>query len=147
MTDVANFADILDMPATEIERPKPIPTGTYIAMVQGMPRFDKSAKKQTPFYEFTLKLLEAQDDVDADALSAMGGIADKTMRLTFYITEASVWRLKEFLETLGIDLDGSTLRAGVEEAPGKQCGIYVRHVPNQDGTGFFAEIGKTLRVE
>ena len=77
------FASVLDMPASDIERPKPLPVGSYVCVVQGQPRIDKSAKKQTEFVEYTLKLLEALDDVDADGLEAVGGIKDKTTKVTF----------------------------------------------------------------
>ena len=53
---MANFEDILDKPATEIDRPKPLPIGEYVWTIQGLPRYDKSKEKQTPFYEFTCKL-------------------------------------------------------------------------------------------
>ena len=42
MNDKPNFASILDEAPTEIDRPKPIPTGTYLCRVQGTPTYDKS---------------------------------------------------------------------------------------------------------
>ena len=59
------FESILDRPSAEIDRTvKPLPVGSYVAIVQGQPRIDKSSKKQTEFSEYTMKLLEAKDDVD-----------------------------------------------------------------------------------
>lgn len=143
-----SFGSILDRAPSEIEKPKPLPQGSYITQIVGQPRFDKSTKKQTEFVEFTHKLLSAGDDVDADELKAIGGIKDKTMKNTFYLTEASVWRLKEFLEHCGIDMEAAeSLRAGIEETPGVQVGLFIGHEASQDGTSIFARVGKTFVVE
>lgn len=143
-----NFGALLDKPGSEIERPKPLPQGSYVAMVQGLPRFDKSAKKQTEFVEFTLKLVEAGEDVDADELKEMGGLVDKTIKDTYYITEGSLWRLKDFLANCDLDADGDeSLRELLEETPGKTIGIFIKHEASQDGTSVFARVGKTFKVE
>ena len=143
-----SFASILDRAPSEIEKPKPLPQGSYITVLVGQPRFDKSTKKQTDFVEFQHKLLSAQDDVDEDELKALGGIKDKVMKNTFYLTEGATWRLKEFLEHCGIDMDEvESLREAVEQTPGKQVGVFVNHEASQDGTSVFARIGKTFVVE
>ena len=141
-----SFSSILDRAPSEIEKPKPLPQGSYITVLVGQPRFDKSAKKQTDFVEFQHKLLSAQEDVDEDELKALGGIKDKVMKNTFYLTEGATWRLKEFLEHCGIE-EGDSLRAMIEETPGAQVGIFLNHEASQDGTSVFARIGKTFVVE
>ena len=141
-----NFGSILDRAPSEIEKPKPLPQGSYITVLVGQPRFDKSAKKQTEFVEFTHKLLAAQEDVDEDELKSMGGIKEKVMKNTFYLTEGAAWRLKEFLEHCGID-EADSLREMIEETPGKQVGIFINHEASQDGTSVFARVGKTFVVE
>ena len=141
-----NFGSILDRAPSEIEKPKPLPQGSYITQIVGQPRFDKSSKKQTEFVEFTHKLLQAQDDVDEDELKALGGVKDKVMKNTFYLTESAAWRLKEFLEHCGIE-EGDSLREMIEETPGKQVGVFINHEASQDGTSVFARVGKTFVVE
>lgn len=143
-----NFGALLDKPGSEVERPKPLPQGSYTAMVQGLPRFDKSAKKQTELVEFTLKLLSAGEDVDAAELAELGGLADKTIKDTYYITEGSLWRLKDFLANCDLDAEGdASLRELLEETPGKQIGVFIRHEASQDGQSIFAHVGKTFKVE
>ena len=63
------FASILDRPSGDTEKPKPLPVGTYSAMVKGLPEEGKSSQKKTPFVKFTLQLLQAADDVDPEALA------------------------------------------------------------------------------
>lgn len=46
---MADFTSILNKPMAETERPKPLPVGTYLCMVQGQPEFGESNQKKTPF--------------------------------------------------------------------------------------------------
>lgn len=139
-----NFADILNKPSNEVEKPKPLPAGTYTAVVKGQPRFDKSQKKQTPFVEFTLGILAAGEDIDPDELKESLGetpLGDKTMKNTFYLTDTSLWRLKDFLEALGLDVNtDASLAQLIEETPGMQCTITIGHRASEDGRSMFAEI-------
>lgn len=143
-----SFGALLNTPPSETERPKPLPTGSYVAMVQGLPRMDKSSQKQTEFVEFTLKLISAGDDVDAEELEAMGGLADKTIKDTYYLTENSLWRLKDFLANCGIDVENvESYAVALEDTQGKQVGVAIKHEPSRDGTSIFARVGKTFLVE
>lgn len=146
-----SFGSILDRAPSEIEKPKPAPVGSYVTVLVGQPRFDKSTKKQTEYAEFTHKFLSAGEDVDEDELKAYLGdrkLSEITMKNTYYLTEGAVWRLKEFLEHCGIDMEEvESLREGIEETPGKQVGIFINHEASQDGTSVFARIGKTFVVE
>lgn len=144
-----NFASVLDAPASELERPKPLPVGSYTGIIAGLPRFDKSKKKQTPFVEFTIKLTSAMDDVDPAELEQMGGLVDKTMKHTLYDTPDAGYRIKEFLlNDLGLELDDSdSLRPLLDQTPNMPIGIAVIHEPSQDGQSVFARIGSTFRVE
>lgn len=142
-----NFGAILDTPSQEIERPKPLPQGTYTCVVNGLPRMDKSAKKGTEFVEFNLNILAAGEDVDEDALSEMGGIAGKSTRHTFYLTDASIWRLKKFLDDCGIEEEDLTLRQRLGLTPGRQVVCHIKHSPSDDGTSVYANVASTTPVE
>src|ERR1700757_2078496 len=112
------FESVLDRTSSDIEAPKPIPVGTYHVMVQGQYREDKSTKKQTPFVEFTLKVIAPMEDVDDDALEAFlsrksGGnkkLQDVTLKYTFYTTEEAVYRLGKFLDVLDAGDTDQSLR-------------------------------------
>ena len=145
-----NFGSILDQPASSAERPKPWPVGSYIAMVKGLPRKDKSSKKQTEFIEYTLQPISAiEGTVDEDALEEFGGFGeDKTIRLTFYFTEKSTYRHKEFLyDDLQIEEDPEASHWDLaQQTPGQQCVIHIKHTPSDDGKGFYSEIAGTAPV-
>ena len=159
-----SFASILDRAPSEIEKPKPLPQGSYITSIVGQPRHDKSSQKQTPLVEFQHKIISAGDDVDADELEAYLTMPDKTkkklsdiiLKNVYYTTDNAAWRLKDFLKHCGLNMgdeetgeagDYDSLRQAVEDTPGKQVGIYVKHTPFQDGTGVRAEVGRTFVVE
>lgn len=149
------FASILDQQSTEVERPKPLPVGTYICVVNGLPRFDKSSKKQTEFVEFNLRPLQAMDDVDDEALTtaltrgngSSKALQDMTIRATYYLTEDAIWRLKKFLDDCGIDEEGLTLRQRIDQSSGRQVAANLRHEASEDGQAIFARLKDTAAVE
>lgn len=152
-----SFSEILDRAPSEIEKPKPIPPGTYTTILVGVPRQDKSAKKQTPFVEFSHKMIAAGEDVDQEALTealtspdgSTRALQDVTMKNTFYLTENSAWRLKDFLKDCGFNTDdeSTTLREMIEQSSGHTVNIHVKHEPSQDGQTFFATVGGTSATE
>lgn len=148
MSPAPNFGALLDKAPTEVVRPKSLPEGQYLWVVQGLPRYDKSSKKQTEFTEFTLKCLQAGPDVDQDDLTEAGGIEDKTMKITFYHTENGIYRLDEFHEHCGIDLSiEASRRDRNDECMNSQVVGFIKHEPSNDGTTTFAKIGKTANAE
>ncbi len=153
--DTPSFESILDTPASEVSRPKPIPQGTCLGMVKGLPRYDKSTKKGTPFSEYTIQLMEAQKDVDEDALEealTKGNgdvipLRDRSQRITFYHTPDSLWRLVKFLKDLGLEPENNESVGELEQqAPGRQLYVHVKHSPSDDGETMFANIDKTAPV-
>lgn len=149
-----NFAGILYRQAGDVERPKPLPIGPYIWKVKGLPEYGESNTKKTPYVEFTCIPLQATDEVDVEALeealtrkSGKKQLADMVQKLTFYLTEDALWRLKEFLkDTLGIEEGDKTLAAMIDEAPNCEFIGEIRHTPTKDGKGVFANIGTTYAM-
>lgn len=147
--DQPNFGSILDRPSGSIEPPKPMPVGEYVFVIQGQPRQDKSERKGTEFVEFTCKPIQALDSVDQDALKEFGGLGEATQRLTFYLTEKSVYRLNQFiLDDLQIDNDGgeTRLRELISQTPGAQFIGTIKHTPSDDGKAVYANITNTAPV-
>jgi hypothetical protein len=103
LTKAPNFASIMDESPDHVEQPKARPVGPYIFIV-GAPTHGKSKQKGTPFVQFPLRALSAEDGVDPDALEEAGGIDGFKTSITFYKTEDSIFRLDLFHEHCGIDL-------------------------------------------
>lgn len=151
-----NFTSLLDQAPTEVVRPKAAPVGSYLWIVKGLPRIDKSSKKQTEFTEFTLQCVAAGNDVDKDDLetwlTAADGskktISDLIMQATFYSTEKSIYMLDEFHENCGIDLSAPNKRTTrSEECVNHEVVGYIRHEASNDGKSTFARFGKWAKAE
>lgn len=145
-----SFSAILDQTVTEVVRPKPIPVGTYTCIVDGVPKLDKTKSADpTDVIEFTLKPVQAGADVDQAALQeALNGktLSDVKLRLTFYGTEAAIYRLDAFLiEHLGVE-PGTSRKEMVAQAPGRQVLATVVHAASKDGQAIYANVGSTARV-
>ena len=156
-----NFQSVLDTPSDEIDRTvKQLPVGSYLAVVSGQPEYGKSSQKQTEQVDFSMKILEARDDVDEDALEeyltkadgTVKKLSDCTIKNRFYITENSMFRLMNFLDHLDGVKPGQkgpkdSPRQRISEATGKQCILSVRHKPWNSGEGVTAEVGQTSVAE
>lgn len=150
------FESVLDMPVDIAERPKPLPRGSYLTVVVGQPRLDKSSKKQTEFAEFTHQIIEPLGDVDEDEwkefLTGPDGVrkdpSDITIRNTYYLTKSSAYRLREFLTHCGIEEEkGKPFSQAIAETHGCQVGIHVKHEPWENNEGISARIDRTFPAE
>lgn len=147
-----NMKAILNRPSADAAPPKTFPAGTWLCTVKGLPRFDKSSKKKTDYAEFLLKPMQPQEDVDADALAEFGDFSKKEIKATYYLTDASEFMLKEFLDNCGIpDVDEDdeklTHAQRIDLIPGAQVFVTIKHRASEDGTRMFAEVGGTAKVE
>lgn len=143
----ANFESVLDAPSESIERPKPLPRGTYLTVVTGQPAQTKVGKDQTEAWDFSLKVLQPGPDVDQEALRLYGDVAGKSIRARFFITPDAAYRLRDFLKDhLGIDSNGKTMRQMMAEAPGRSVYATVDLQPSQDGTQMYTNLKNTAKV-
>jgi len=121
---------LLTKEVDKAERPKPIPVGTY-SMLIGAHKFGESSKKKTPFVEFELSFIEAGADVDREALAeveAQKPLSERQHSATFYLTENAMFMLKEFLETVGLEIGaGRTFQDAIPETRGQRVDAYFKH--------------------
>jgi hypothetical protein len=149
---MANFSDILNTPAESITKPKPLPPGTYLSIING-PHKQREVNDK-PVIDITYKTAQAQADVDQTALADAGGIG-RMISQTFFLTnndgQESTWPLLNFLENhLGIEKAGKSLAQMLSEIPGKQVLVTVKHaVYTNKTTGepdIAANVGGTAKV-
>lgn len=153
-----SLSDIMEAESTgKVDRPKPVPQGTYLAKVVGMPEQGTSEKKGTPFIRFGAEFIEAQDDVDEDDLSEWAAREDgssRTLRgtplpkngLTFYKTPDAIFRLDKFYEDLGILEKGKSRTEMAEEAVGQEFIVNINHTTSDDGETTYANVKSTAPV-
>lgn len=141
-----NFSDVLNKKLDTIEKPKPLPVGTYIGVINGAPEIKPRGQNNTLSAEFKIKILQADEDVDQDALQERGGIKEAELRHTLWLTEDAAWRAKQFVEFCGVDPDGITLGEALSQCMGCQLRLKIIHRPSQDGTELYANIDKIAAV-
>lgn len=121
-----DLSQLLARKADEIEKPSPMPVGHYGFTVMKYEAVE-SGQKKTPGVEFTVVPFESKEDVDADELAKVKDPFKRNMRLTFWITEDSLFRLKDFFVKLGMDVAGREMGELVAEAIGQQFIAAVVH--------------------
>jgi len=135
-----DFSKILQKQATEIEKPKPLPIGTYLTVNQKLPEFKGVGKNDTPCAEFGLVIV-APVEVDQDALAAYGEVKGKNIRHRMFLTEGTEYRTKEELvNAFGLDEAGKNLGQLFNETINKQVLVTIKHRPSDDGTEIFHEV-------
>lgn len=142
-----DFEAALNKRADEIEKPKPLPTGTYLCIVLPEQDFQKIGQKETPALNIQFRPLQAGEDVDTGALSEIEGWNNRKIRHTLWLTEDSLWRVKEFLtDVCEISSKGKSLREMFAELPGKQVWVQLGHRPSKDGTEMYTEVKSVSKV-
>lgn len=114
-----DFKSLLGKNVDTVEKPKPKPGGTYHGVIEGF-KFDLSQKQKTPFVRVTAYNVSPGQDIDPNDL------AENKIDLTkwkphrdFYLTEDALYRLREFLESLGITTTGRSFNETLPEIKGK----------------------------
>jgi hypothetical protein len=133
LTSTTRLDDIKDIP--------PIAQGTYLATIVGPHEMIKSPQKQTDGAQVSLRLLQARDDVDQEALqahltAANRSLADVTLKYTFWDSPYLETSLRDFFRNaMGFDGDWSVSQC-FANIPGKQVMAHVKHRPvrSNDGT-------------
>ncbi len=142
------FSDILkNATIGSIEKPKPYPEGSYVALIAGIEYGETKSEKKTPYARLNLKLVQALSDVKPEELAAYGDIAGKSVRLDFYLTEDALFRLQDFiLEDMGLDMKGQTLDQALPQIINNQVGIHIKHTfDEKDPSKIYTNVDKTFK--
>ena len=144
---MVDFSKLADTKLAEVEAPRPIPVGTYIGHIDGVPKFgearfkDKETGEAPPVITVTYALLEAQDDVDAEELDESGGLRldngkSRTITQDFICNGGKIpFRFKKFLESFEVD-ENSSIAEACESIAGESVIVSVSHRSGDDGTQY-----------
>ena len=138
---MADLRTLLDTPADEIKKPPVWPVGDYHGFIEKY-ETGESREKKTPFIRFFVKASRADESIPAESLDGIDFSKGRSFRTDFYLLEdkSSHWRLKEFLDKIGLDSAGQTLAALVPQAVGKPVRFELTQRANQDNTELFNEL-------
>lgn len=95
-----DFSSILSAPLDTIKKPPVKPAGTYYGVI-GAHKFDKSSVKKTDYVRYTIHSVTPSEDIQPHELEGVD-LQKWAPTTDFYITEDAVFRLKDFLLSLGI---------------------------------------------
>lgn len=148
----ANFQSILaGATLGEIEKPKPLPVGSYQALIKSF-EFGESKQKQTPYVRVNMEIVAPMSDVNEADLEMFGGLAKlqgKKIKHDFYLTDASMFMLQEFvLDHVGLDLKGMSLDQGLPQIQNQVVGVRIQHRPDDKKPDIiYAEVAGTFKPE
>lgn len=136
---------LMDKPLDSYERPKPLPSGTYLGIVKGHTVDKAKNENETPYVKFTVQIMSAEADVDADLLVDVD-FTKKQLSKTFYLTEDAGYRLKDFIKSCGLSGSGGLAQA-LEEVKGAQVMVFVTTKASKSGDEFYNDIDKMAGVQ
>ena len=120
---MANFKDLLSVNLDDVKAPLPLPEGTYHGTISSFEYGDNN-KNKTPYVRFGLKFHSAGDDVSASDLEGID-LSQRKMSTNFYLTPDSLFRLKDFLVSLGMKTEGMSFDELIPDAVGQNIIAYV----------------------
>jgi len=146
-----NFAEILKgAKLGEIEKPKPLPIGSYQAMIKTIEYGETMGDKKTPYVRFNVETVQHMDDVNEVDIENAGGaekLRGKKLRVDFFLTPDAMYRLQDFvIEHVGLDsLKGVDLDQAIPQLVNNLVGIKVKHRPDKnDPEMLYAEVERTF---
>lgn len=142
---MVDFTQLLARTADDVERPEPLPQGSYLTTITAY-RTVESGQKKTPGVEFDLQIVAPNEDVDAEAYAKVKNPQERVLKTQFWLTEDSLWRLKDFLEKAGHDMSGRSFAEVLAEVAGSQIVSIVTHRISQDGESVFPEARKFMKA-
>jgi hypothetical protein len=149
-----NFKELLSKPMDSVKKPMTKPVGTYFGTVKEY-KFDESAKKKTPYCRVTVAGVTPGPDVTIEAVGeysaeeVMSAIQKWTPGVDFYLSDDAMYRLKEFIESCGINGTGKGFDETIPELRGKPVQFEVTQRPGEDARGemvLYNDIGKMVGV-
>lgn len=137
---MADLRTLLDVPADDVKKPPVWPVGDYHGFIE---KYEpgETREKKTPFIRVILKPTRAGEGIPSDLLEGID-VTKRTFRVDFYLMEdkSQHWRLKDFLEKIGLSTEGQSLAALVPQMVGKPVRFTVTQKANQDNTEMFNEV-------
>ena len=138
---MADLRTLLDTPADDIKKPPVWPVGDYHGFIEKY-ETGESREKKTPFIRVFIKATRADESINPELLEGIDFSKGRSFRTDFYLLEdkSSHWRLKEFLEKIGLSTEGQTLAALVPQMVSKPVRFALTQRANNDNTELFNEV-------
>jgi len=130
MTQLQSYEEILQKGWDEIPEPQFLPDGSYRFRCTGAKVMPPKNADQSARCVFAMEPQEAMDDVNSDALAALGegyDISENVIFPTIWLSKGTDWaKVRAILTKLGVNLaDYDTIEASLKAAKGCEVIGYV----------------------
>ncbi len=114
MNQPVDLSALLSKPAEDVKAPVPFNDGIYLCQVENFTSKAVTTKDgDKTIIVFNTKVLQ---ELEVGVPNEPGSMP-RNRRVEYWLDAESLWKLKEFLEKLGIEGGGKTLMEMVNEAP------------------------------
>lgn len=146
-----DFSQLLRKPAGQAVKPPALPAGDYPAIIKSH-ELGESQQKKTPYVRFHIGLMGWPDSIGesdrvmpgSDGSTHPIDLAKKQLRRDFFFTEDAMWRLDDFIRSLGIQAKGRTYEEVLPECVGAHVVASVKQSMNQNTNDIFNEVDKLV---
>lgn len=137
---MVDFSSLLRKPAGEAKKPPALPIGDYPAVIKSFELGDQN-KNKTPYVRFHVGLLGWAESIPESERIAEVDFSKKQMRRDFFLTEDSLYRLDEFLRSVGVRMEGRNYEEVLPDAIGANVLAEVQQYINQSNSEVGNQIG------
>jgi|SRR5215471_13022832 len=140
-----NFKELLDRPVDSAKKPPTKPPGTYRGIIASF-KFDESKQQRTPFVRFTINNVQPGDDILANPKNLLDDEGEQINfskwipYKDFYLTDDALYRLKEFMHSLGIDTAGRSFNETLPEVTGMPVLFHGVTSTSDDGKNVYTNV-------
>lgn len=131
-----SFKELLGKKADDAKPQPAYPAGTYYGKL-GKYTFGDQNKNKTPYVRFNVTATGLGEDVDEQEFNQLGiKLGEKQFRLDFFLTDEADYRLKDFIQSLGIETAGKTFNELLPDLPGSDImfQLSMQAARNPDGS-------------
>ncbi len=140
-----NFSSLLKKPAGEAKRPASVPAGNFPGVIKSYELGDAN-KNKTPYVRVHTVLTGWDETIPEEDREGID-LSKRTFRRDYYLTDDSLFRLDEFLGSLGIELAGRAYEETLPEMVGKEVLAEVGHYINPSTSEVGNQINKLSGTE
>src|SRR5260221_4712227 len=137
---MVDFSTLLRKPAGEAKKPPALPIGDYPGVIKSYELGDQN-KNKTPYVRFHVGLLGWADSIPESERQADLDLSKRQMRRDYFLTEDALWRLDEFLRSIGVKLEGRSYEEALPDAIGASILAEVQQYINQTNSEVGNQIG------
>lgn len=139
-----DFTQLLKTNLDTVKRPPTLPAGTFHGRITKY-EFGESKEKKTPYVRFHVQLLSPGADIASEDMQDADGtpidISKRQLRQDFFLTQDSMYRIKEFMESCGISTSGRSLDITIPELLNAPVLVGVVQSNSRDGSEIYNNIG------